>query len=281
MILKVKHEEAIMDLAQFKFLTSSQFKARGLYKNKGDITNSLKELIDSKRPLIAKAVMGIYPGKGRLEDIYYLTPYGKKFLMEELFYTSDNIKIPKRTNIVSKRLYHHTVYTIDFHIGLDNWLIANNGEIEFLTYDFEKMGNNRSGKKDEAVKSINYIPTDTSYIIPDTITQFEINSRDFLFAMEQHNGADSKRLYGKLCTHLEALSNGSVRKKYQFDKSHRVVVVCEYESVKKSVIKKALKDKRFEKFHKYFLFKTNAELKDDFFSNWTQLDGEIIDFIPS
>lgn len=281
MILKIKHEEAIIHLANYMFLTSSQFKELGLLKNRGDITNLLKEQTDRTKPLIGKAVMGFYPGKGRLEDIYYLTSYGKKFLIEELFYTEDDIKIPSNPNSISKRLYDHRKYTVDFHIKLDNWLKVNEGEIKFLTYDFEKVGNNRSGNKKETVKSINYIPIKTSYIIPDTIAQFEINNRDFLVIFEQHNGDNSKRLYNQLLPHLEALANGSIRKKYQFDKSHRVIVVCEYVSVKKSVIKRVQEDKRFNKFHKHFLFKTNDELEDDFFNNWTQLNGENINFIPS
>lgn len=282
MILKEKHEEAIVQLAQFKFLTSSQFVEQGLYKNRGDTTNSLLDLIKRKRPLISKVTMGFHPGKGRLEDIYYLTPYGKKFLIEELFYAEDEIKIPKRASNISKRNYFHQKFTIDFHIKLSKWLETNDGEIKFLNYDFDKVGNNRSTHKDKYVKSINSITLkDNKYIIPDVITQFNINNKNYLFLFEQHNGDDSKRLYKQLFPHLEALSNGKVRSKYDFKKSHRVAVVCEFESVKKSVIKRLQESKEFDNFHKYFIFKTNDELKDNFFSNWTQVDGKIVGFTTS
>ena len=61
---------AIEWLATFKYLTSSQFVTMGLYKKRGYLTNSLKALIDMKRPLIAKC--NFNPIGGRLESFYYL-----------------------------------------------------------------------------------------------------------------------------------------------------------------------------------------------------------------
>jgi hypothetical protein len=278
MILKEKHQEAIEYLARYKFLTSSLFLLLGLYKNRGDITNSLKVLVDMKRPLIKKVTMGIYPGKGKLEDIYYLTNYGKKFLMEELFYSEDKIKIPKSNSIIPKKDYAHKISMIWFNVLMSKWLQENDGSVEFLNYDFDKVGNNRSTGSSDNVTSINKISLGGVSFIPDIITKINIDNKDFLFLFEQHNGNDTKRLFKQLYPHLEALTYGVVRKQYNFEKSHRVAIVCEFESVKKSVIKRLQESKEFDKFHKFFIFKTNDELKEEFFNNWTQVDGKLVGF---
>ena len=46
---------AIQYLANFKYLTSSQFVKMGLYKKRGYLTNSLKVLIDRIKTIASKA----------------------------------------------------------------------------------------------------------------------------------------------------------------------------------------------------------------------------------
>ena len=90
---------AIILLATYKYLTSSQFVKMGLYKKRGYLTNSLKVLVDMKRPLLAKHDFN--PINGKLESFYYLTKYSLKFLVEELEYSENQIKIGSVQNSVS------------------------------------------------------------------------------------------------------------------------------------------------------------------------------------
>jgi len=271
---------AIEYLANFKYLTSSQFVKMGLYKKRGYLTNSLKVLVDMKRPLLAKH--NFNPINGKLESFYYLTKYGKNFLMDELDYREFQIKIPRGLSPIYLKDYYHRKLTIDFHIYLRMWLNSNNGGIGFFNYYFDKSGNNRSDDKSKYVTALNKVILDknTSFI-PDVNTMFSVGEKEFLYLFEQHNGKDAKRLFEQLYIHILAISKGILSKKYDIKKPHMVVVVCEHESVKKSVIQRLQLEKGIEHYNNLFIFKTNSELEEDFYHNWTKISGELTDFIVS
>jgi len=271
---------AIQYLAKFKYLTSSQFVKMGLYKKRGYLTNSLKVLVDMKRPLLKKYNFNSINGK--LESFYYLTKYGKNFLMDELDYREFQIKVPRGLSPISFTGYHHRKLTIDFHIYLRMWLKSNNGDVSFFNYYFDKSGNNRSDDKSRYVTASNKIILDrTTSFIPDVNTMFSVDEKEYLYLFEQHNGTDAKRLFEQLYVHINAIANGSVSKKYNIKKAHRVVVVCEHESVKNSVIQRLQKESGIEHYYNFFIFKTNSELEEDFYHNWTKISGELTDFIVS
>ncbi len=269
---------AIKYLATFKYLTSSQFVKMGLYKKRGYLTNSLKVLMDMKKPLIDKHDFN--PINGRLESFYNLTKYGKKFLMDELEYTETQIKAPAGLSPISMKDYHHRKFTIDFYIYLNQWLESNNGHMVFLNYYFDKSGNNRNNDKSKYVTALNKIYLDeNNSFIPDINTIFSLDSKEYLYLFEQHNGKDTKRLFEQLYIHIIALSRGVVSEKYNLKKAHKVVVVCEYESVKISVIQRLKKESGIEYYNNFFIFKTNSELKEDFYNNWTLISGKQVSFL--
>ncbi len=269
---------AIELLATYKYLTSSQFVKMGLYKKRGYLTNALKLLIDMKRPLLAKHDFN--PINGKLESFYYLTKHGKKFLIEELDYPDAKIKVPSGLNHFRFKDYYHRRSTIDFHIYLTMWLESKNGTIDFFNYYFDKAGNNRSDDRSKYVTALNKVILDqNTAFIPDVNTMFSVDHKKYLYLFEQHNGKDSKRLFEQLYVHINAIANGAVAKKYDVKKSHRVAIVCEHDSVKKSVIARLQKEKGIERYNPFFLFKTSAELEEDFYHNWTLINGEQSNFL--
>jgi len=269
---------ALQWLAKYKYLTSSQFVKMGLYKRRGYLTNILKNIIDQKKPLIAKH--NFNPLNGKLESFYYLTKYGKKFLMEELEYKEAEIKAPKSLVPVYLKDYFHRKFTIDFYIQFNSWLDSNNGTLIFLNYYFDKSGNNRTNDATKHVTALNKIELDHHqlYLIPDINAQFHLNGKEHLFLFEQHNGDDTKRLFEQLHIHIQAIYEKAVSKKHHFKKAYKVVVVCEKESVKISVIQRLQKLKGIENYNNFFYFKTNAELEEDFYSKWTLISGEQVNF---
>jgi len=276
--LKENQLTAIEWLASYKYLTSSQFVKMGLYKRRGYLTNSLKILIDMKKPLIAKHDFNTINGKS--ESLYYLTKYGKKFLMDELEYPETKIKAPIGSASVYLRDYYHRKLTIDFHIHFSHWIKSNEGKIIFLNYYFDKIGNNRSHDKRKHVIALNRIQLDTSNsFIPDINTKFSLGGKEYLYLFEQHNGKDAKRLYEQLITHIKAISKGVVSEKYSLEKTHKVIIVCEEDSVKNSVIKRLQKANKIEYYNNFLIFKTNSELEEDFYNNWTLISGEKVSFI--
>lgn len=265
-------------LATFKYLTSSQFVKMGLFKKRAYVTNSLKVLTDMKKPLIAKHDFN--PITGKLESFYYLTKDGKNFLIDELDYTEPQIKAPKGLSPVRLKDYFHRKYTIDFYIGLKQWLVSNGGEINFLNYYFDKVGNNRNADESKHVTTLNKTqPKGVKTFIPDVNTMFSIDGKKYLYLFEQHNGNDAKRLFEQLYVHIVAISQRAVSKKYNFQKPHKVVVVCEHESVKNAVIQRLREGQNIQHYNDFFIFKTNAELKDDFYNNWTLLNGKSTTFL--
>lgn len=269
---------AIELLATYKYLTSSQFVKMGIYKKRGYLTNSLKALIDVKKPLLAKHDFN--PISGKLESFYYLTKYGKNFLIDEMDYSENEIKAPRGLSPIYLKDYYHRKRTIDFHIYLQQWLELNDGEIHFFNYYFDKSGNNRSSDKSKHVSALNKIQLDeANSFIPDANTIFFLDGHKYLYLFEQHNGTDVKRLFEQLYVHVIAISKGVLSEKYDLKKSHKVVVVCEFESVKNAVIQRLQKEQNINHYNNFFIFKTNIELEKDFYNNWTLINGETVNFL--
>jgi len=272
--------EAIQYLATYKYLSSSQFVKMGLFKRRGYLTNALKKLIDIKKPLMEKHDFN--PINGKLESFYYLTKNGKKFLIEDLDYLEYKIKAPSSSNYFNFKDYHHRKSTIDFHINFRMWIESNGGDISFFNYYFDKVGNNRSKDKQQHVTALNRIFLDKkNSFIPDAVTMFSRDNKKYIYLFEQHNGQDTKRLFEQIFVHIQAIAQKVVAQKYDSKIRHKVVIVCEYESVKDSVIQRLKKGNGIEQYNNLFIFKTNTEVEEDFYHNWTKISGEQTNFLVS
>ena len=215
--LKQKEVDILISLAKYKFLCSSQFTKLGVYKNKGDVTNLLKSMVEQKKPLIGVIKFPTDPTIGKLEYLYYLTKSGEKSLLEDLDYPQGKIKKVKSKPISTKD-YFHRKSTINFHIALNQWLQSNNGEIRFLNYYFDKLGTIRSKNYRSIIELNRFYLEDGKSFIPDISTKFRVNNERYIFLFEQHNGKDTKRLVEQLHIHLLAISQDVVSKKFNFNK---------------------------------------------------------------
>ena len=277
--MKEKQEIAIKHLSSAKFLTSSQFVDLNLYKNRGDVTNALKQLLDAKRPLIGKKNFQPNPSYGKVESIYYLTKFGKDYLVNNLNYKSDQIKYVNKDIDLFLNDYDHRKQTIDFYIKLSQWIENIDGRIIFCNYYFDKVGNNRVKNKNKHVHALNRIELKNGdSFIPDIITLFSIDEREYLFLFEQHNGNSVIRLQEQLQIHLQSLSEDTYENKFGFKKSPRIAIVCENENVKNNAIKRLRQDKLFDNSHNFFIFKCNEELQQNFNENWSLISGEKVSF---
>lgn len=274
-----KQITALEHLGENKFLTSSQFVMLNLYKNRGDVTNTLKPLLAAKRPLIGKKNFKPDPSYGKVESVYYLTVYGKNYLVKNLNYKSDKIKYVKKDVDLFQKDYSHRKSTVNFNIGLHQWVGNEDGEITFCYYYFDKIGNNRTKDKTKHLYALNRLELKNGdSFIPDIITMFTVHDREYLFLFEQHNGSSTNRLVKQLQQHLKAISEDLFENQFGFQKSPRIVVVCENESVKYNTMKRLRQDKQFDNFHNFFIFKSNDELLDNFNQNWALLDGKKVSF---
>lgn len=274
-----KQITALEHLGENKFLTSSQFVMLNLYKNRGDVTNTLKPLLTAKRPLIGKKNFKPDPSYGKVESVYYLTVYGKNYLVKNLNYRSDKVKYVKKDVDLFQKDYSHRKSTVNFNIGLHQWVEKEDGEITFCYYYFDKIGNNRTKDKTKHLYALNRLKLKNGdSFIPDIITMFTVYDREYLFLFERHNGSSTNRLVKQLKQHLQAISEDLFENQFGFQKSPRIVVVCENESVKYNTMKRLRQDKQFDNFHNFFIFKSDDELQDDFNQNWALLNGEKVSF---
>ncbi|WP_455756425.1 hypothetical protein [Sulfurimonas sp.] len=265
-------------LARFKYLTVSQMHKLNVLKNRSGIYQIIKPLKDKKNNLIDLKNFGVAPVHGKLESFYFLTKQGVDVLVNDLYY-EDDVKYTVGTTTLFSRDYFHRKFTIEFHINLYQFIKENdNAELVFADYYFDKLGSNRVKGN---LRAKNHIPIEQTggYIIPDMIFKFSLDNRDYLFLFEQHNGKDTKKLIRQLESYLLILETGAASIKYQFDKSIRVIIVFEYESIKSALIKRLKNTKEFSTFHNFFILKTNEEIDNDFFNNWSLINGEKTNFI--
>ncbi|MBU1777984.1 MAG: replication-relaxation family protein [Gammaproteobacteria bacterium] len=278
--MKEKQVTALELLASCKFLTSSQFVQLNLYKNRGDVTNALKSLLTAKRPLVGKKNFQPNPTYGKVESIYYLTKYGRDYLIKNLNYNSDDIKYVSKDIDLFQTDYDHRRYTVDFYIQLRQWAESKDGDITFCHYYFDKVGNNRVKDKSKHLYALNRLELQSGdAFIPDIITMFKIDDREYLFLFEQHNGNSTNRLVKQLQLHLQSISEDLYEKQFGFQRSPRIVIVCENDTVKSNTIKRLKQDEQFDNFHNFFIFKSNSELLHDFNHNWSLIDGQKVSFI--
>lgn len=267
-------------LATYKFLTSSQLVALGMYKHRGDVTKALKELQQAKNPLVWSKRFQANLAHGKPEYIYYLTQYGKNYLLKNLDYNSSEIKYAKKDVELFRDDYKHRKQTVNFYIGLNQWIIEEDGEIIFGNYYFEKIGNNRVKDKKKHVYSLNRFELKNGEAFtPDLITMFTINNREYLFIFEQHNSKSISRLVKQLKNRLYAILEGVFEEQLGFKRSPRIAVVFENENLKYNAMKRLRQDQQFDSFYNFFIFKTNDELQKNFNHNWSLLDGQKVSFI--
>lgn len=278
--MKDKQVIAMEYLARYKFITSSQFVQLELYKHRGDVTNTLKSLLINKRAFIGKKNFKPNPAYGKVESIYYLTKYGRDFLIRNLNYQSDEIKYVHKEIDLFQNDYAHRRSTVDFAINLKQWTEEKDGEVTFCNYYFDKIGSNHVKNKVKHLYAVNRLELENgNSFIPDIITMFGIDDREYLFLFEQHNGNSTIRLVKQLQMHLQSITEDIYEKQFGFQRSPRIAIVCESESVKYNTIERLKQDKQFDNFHNFFIFKSNSELQQSFNENWSLIDGQRVSFI--
>ncbi|EAY29418.1 hypothetical protein [Microscilla marina] len=84
-------------LAKYKFLTASQMVDLGIMSKTKNINEALRELrqgLKKNQPLVAHQTFGAIPQLGKLENIHYLTKYGKQALIHHLGLLPNEVKLP-------------------------------------------------------------------------------------------------------------------------------------------------------------------------------------------
>ena len=269
--------EIIKALGKYKYLTISQIDKLKIFKNKVSIYRALTPLKAGKYPLVLAQGFGLIPGYGRLEQIIFLSKYSKELLVDELQMNEKQLKIPTSKTLVSTD-YFHRIWTIEFNLQLNIYTSQNNGYVKFYDYYFDKAQKAPKAKFARTKNRID-LKENEKFIIPDGVTKFHLNGKDYLYLFEQHNGLSITKIITQIYSHCMVIKEAAAKEKYKFDRNNRVVIVFEHEKVMDSVITRCQVDESLKRFNNFFLFKSNKMLEVDFFTKWKNLHGENNTFI--
>lgn len=248
----------LLALATYKFLTVSQMLHLGILAHRSSISRNLIALRKEGSTFIDRIVFSYHPKKGKLGDMYYLKPKGKRALIEGQLMEESKIKLPIGRSSMFYKDYFHRKHTIDFQMSLYQRLQGSEVELLFFDTYFDKLGNNRKDKNLKAQTKIDL--RNDRYLIADAVFMLQTEERDYLYCLEICNGKDTKRIVRQTKQYLEALALGSASDKYKHNKAVRILSVFEHESIKEAVLKRISKDAAFDKVERNFMFKSLEEV---------------------
>lgn len=258
-------------MARYTFLTVPLIDSLKIFQNPISIYRSLKGLKDLSKPLIISQNFGVHPTRGQLHSLLYLSKYGKEVLLDN-GYKEEDINMPSAKTFVSTD-YFHRIANIQTHVFMDLYLQSTtNAKIEFFDYYFSKSS--------LTARALNRIDLENdSYLIPDIITKFCVDEKDYLYLIEIHNGNNSNKAFVQCLQHIKAIDLGSPKEKYNHPKNNRVIFIFEQLGCMNAVIKKMSSNENLKKYLNLFLFKTIENMKDNFSDNWIKFNGEYSSFI--
>ena len=229
-------ERVLQELAEFQYLTSSQFVRLGLTKTRKGIYPVLQKLSSGVKPEIGKINYNVNPVYGRPETVFYLTTKGAKHLIQQHGYEEDAIKRPKRSSVSFASDYHHRVWTVDFFIGIKLWCQEEGYTLRYFSYYFQQSGGsnrNNKGGKSLADNRIDVESGGIGYIIPDGVFIVDRPEQKPIFGLfEQHNGKDTAKFLRQVYAHTQAMLEGAPSIQYNVKYEGEYVgnrVYCQFE----------------------------------------------------
>lgn len=256
-------------LAQFKFLSVSQFEKLGVSLSRKSLYGILKWLRDTSWWLIGHRTFAYSPKYGRLEDMYYLTPKGKKYLISQHNRGTDEIKLPIGNTLFYKD-YQHRKTTIDVHIAFLLALSPHGYSFSFYDHYFEGRNKAQGRGRETATAIYSWeltIRADSLFaaLAPDGTKK--------LYAVEVHNGYRVSKISDQLLKHAEVIATGALSKKFGLNISHRVLSVFEHVSTLESAHERLADHPYLHHLKSHFLSKSFNQLITDPLEYWHCLDG--------
>ena len=141
-VLNETQVNVLLALARFRFLSTSQLH-RLVKKEIAWLRKQVSALVNREKPFVERITFGFHPKEGKLENVYFLTKYGKAALLDLLKIDESQVKMPVGNSSLFYKDYKHRKNTIDFHIALYEWTQGSEYTLDFFDTYFDKVGNNR------------------------------------------------------------------------------------------------------------------------------------------
>lgn len=244
-----KHEEIMILLARYQMLTYQHLIDLGIDKHKSNLYKYLKPLRQTRSNLVdSMYITDDHAGRDNIkkEVMFYLTPKGVKFLVDELEMKEELIKYPKGKRFLLTTDTHHRKQFISCAIKAFE-------DCEILWHDFYYEQDNRRRKT--------RIDLDKGYIESDMLFLAHKN-KPYLYAMEYERKPDIKRIVEKLEQYMYAIAQGQpatylvAQGKMQKPRDIAVLYIFEDEKKMHSVIDRLKQNPSIDKFKNNFFFKS-------------------------
>lgn len=227
--------KALEALGTFHYLSASQMHRAGVGASARTAREkALAPLVKRGRPLALCQPFGWIAGRGRLESIYQLSPYGARTLAEIWRCDESEITYPK-TPLKYQRDYQHRKGVVDIHIAFRNWA-AQSEEREILQFDPYYFRPGKRTLTQFRFKPDISLPHDYAKVIePDAIIKFREEDKITLAVIELHWASDTRRIAEQLDRHITALSQNLVSERYNHTEPHVVFSVHKNQTTRHSV----------------------------------------------
>lgn len=152
-------------------------------------------------------------------------------------------------------------------------------EFDFFQPYFEHTGANHSKNPNQPKRQAltATILKDGTKFVPDCVFQMtDPNEKQWLFTGEVYRGHTTKRTFEQLKKHLYALQEGAISTKYHYERSVRVLMVCEEKAAMKALQKRVQESPLFSAVEPFFLFAHLGDVKESFVECWENFSGKKI-----
>jgi hypothetical protein len=251
-------------LARHKFLTRSLFWMLGLKASRNHFTKIMRTLSEKEMNLIGQKKFWYNPQFWKVEDVYFLKPKGKKYLIREHWRDPSEVNLPIWWKLFHSD-YFHRIETIRIRIQIEKALEKIGHEV--LIYDQYFAWKVIEWKKWR--QAATNIPTERGVLKADSIfLTLDRKLRPYLYCLEYHNWKEVKRIEAQMKAYVEAIKIWSPSIKYDVSVGNRVLNIFKSESVMKCLIERMQQDIYFQNVQEHFLFNTLEEFQDIEVLNW-------------
>lgn len=257
-----RKSKVLQDIGTYKFLTCSQLLKLNPDVSRKSMYSILSMLRSAKLRFIDHQTYGYHPQYWKLEDIHFLLPRGKTYLLKHTKLTTNNIKSSKhKTKFYDD--YYHRLAVVDIHIAVRELCESQKVNLCFFDAYFERGGHYAKNQKETSTK-LHY---NWSYVIPDAIFQRNDHGTTPLFCLEMHNGQRVKKICDQAIVYTDILKQGTVAHKYHVTHPTVVLLVFEHLSTLRTSLERLQALRRFDRMRDYFWFNTlyNIKTKPDTF----------------
>lgn len=254
-------------LAKYTYLSKSQLIWLWIKVSDRTFYKVLARLREPACWFIATRSFAPHPKHGAREDIHYLKPRGRKYLIEQHKWQPWDITIP----IGSSRFYadyDHRKRTIRIQILLSDLVLKNEWNIILYTNYFTWIKKESGKWRESSTKTL----AGNSFLRADSIILIQRGDTKQLFCLEVHNGYDIIRIVEQLKQYWKALSEWSPSKKYKLKVVCRVLVVFEHLKTLQATVERLHYEPYFRYLKSYFLFHQFDQLQVNPSSQWLDIN---------